>query len=164
MSTQWHVLFYAAVTEHGSPATEALAEVLLTKEPQQGDVLLIRRHGPPGAADAAARTLRHLWPLVVHEALIELKSPSRPPRAGDLIKLIGYGAQLHRLRLHEIGAFENLLLCLVATTTTAALQQEVQALGAIVSQVAPGYKLLAPRPYAILLVDLADVVAAEADE
>ncbi len=163
--TQWHVLFYAAVREHGSRAMEALAEVLLSKEPQQGDLLLIRRRDIPGEeADAAARTLRSFWPLVPREALVEYKSPSRPPRPGDLAKLIGYGGQLHHLRLREIGAFANLLLCLVVTDPPAGLLQEIEALGAPATRVAPGYLLVETRPYRILVVNLSSVVEAEGDE
>jgi hypothetical protein len=163
--TQWHVLFYAAVREHGSRATEALAEVLLSKEPQQGDILLIRRRDVPGEeADAAARTLKSLWRLVPREALIEYKSPSRPPRPGDLAKLIGYGGQVHHLRLREIGAFANLLLVLVVTELSPTLLQEMADLGAPAAPVASGYLLVETRPYRILIVDLSAVVESEGDE
>ena len=163
--TQWHVLFYSAVREHGSRATEALAEMLLSKEPQQADMLLIRRRDVPREeADAAARTLRSLWPLIQREALVEYKSPSRPPRLGDLAKLIGYGGQLHHLRRREIGRFANLLLCLVVTRPPPALLQEIEETDAPTTQVAPGYLLLETRPYRILIVDLSAVVEAEGDE
>ena len=163
--TQWHVLFYAALTELGSPGMEALAEVLLSREPQQGDTLLIRRRDIPSEeADAQARTLKGLWRLVTREALIEYKSPSRPPRPGDLAKLFGYGGQLHHLRQREIGTFRNLLLCLVATELPASLTAEIGELGAPFSLLSPGYLMVETRPYRLLVVDLSAVVETEADE
>lgn len=100
----------------------------------------------------------------MREALIEYKSPSRPPRPGDLAKLIGYGGQVHHLRLGEIGTFSNLLLCLVVTEPLPALLREIQELCAPTAQVAPGYLLVETRPYRILIVDLSAVVEAEKDE
>lgn len=119
---------------------------------------------PPSGSTARARTLKSLWRLVPREALIEYKSPSRPPRPGDLAKLFGYGAQIHHLRLREIGAFQNLLVCLVATELSTALAQEIAALGAETARVAPGYLLVETRPCRLLIVDLSAVVESEEDE
>lgn len=166
--TQWHVLFYAAMKEHGSPGTEALAEVLLSKDPQRGDFLVLRKRQLRDAraphTDAEARTLRHLWRFVRREVLIEYKSPSRPPRARDLAKLIGYGGQLHTLRHREIGSYRNLLLCLVVTRVTAPFRKALEAMKAPMTVAAPGYLLVETRPYRILVVDLSRVVEDDGDQ
>jgi len=161
--TQWHVLFYAALREHGPRSVEVLAEVVLSAEPQVADVLLIRRTEAeePGAEP---HTLRLLWVLLVREMLVEYKSPSRPPRAYDIAKLFGYAGQLHALRGREIGPFSNLLLCMVVTAINGALRADLQELGAPLSRLAPGYYLVETRPYRLLVVDLSEVVAAEKDE
>ena len=161
--TQWHVLFYAALKEHGPRSVEVLAEVVLSAEPQVADVLLIRRTEAedPGAEP---HTLRRLWVLLVREMLVEYKSPSRPPRAHDLAKLFGYAGQLHALRGREIGPFSNLLICMVVTAINAPLRSDLQELGAPLSRLAPGYYLVETRPYRLLVVDLSEVVAAEKDE
>jgi hypothetical protein len=166
--TQWHVLFYAALQEHGSPGTEALAEVLLSKDPQRGDILLLRKRDVPGAdvpgLDAQARTLKAFWQLVEREVLIEYKSPSRPPRSRDLARLVGYGGQTHHLRHREIGPFDNLLLCLVVTSLTAPFRKVLGTMKAAMKTVAPGYLLVETRPYRLLVIDLSEVVQAGGDE
>ena len=161
--TQWHVLFYAALKEHGPRSVEVLAEVLLSAEPQLADVVLIRRTEAeePGAEP---HTLRRLWLLLVREMLIEYKSPSRPPRPYDVAKLFGYGGQLHALRSREIGPFDNLLLCMVVTAINGALRSDLQGLRAEPTELAPGYYLVETKPYRLLVVDLSEVVEAEKDE
>ena len=161
--TQWHVLFYAALEEHGPRSVEVLAEVLLSAEPQLADIVLIRRTEAeePGAEP---HTLRRLWLLLVREMLVEYKSPSRPPRPYDIAKLFGYGGQLHALRSREIGPFDNLLLCMVVTAINGALRSDLQGLRAEPTELAPGYYLVETKPYRLLVVDLSEVVEAEKDE
>jgi hypothetical protein len=161
--TQWHVLFYAALKEHGPPSAEVLAEVPLSSEPLRADILLIRRKEATGP-DPDPRTLRALWPYLVREMLIEYKSPSRPPRPYDVAKLLGYGGQLHALRGREIGPFRNLLLGMVVTSLNGALLGDLWGLGAPIVGVAPGYHMVETRPYRLLVVDLSVVVRAEKDE
>jgi hypothetical protein len=161
--TQWHVLFYPALAEHGSRSAEVLAEVLLSAEPQRADILLIRRKDGDAPGDEP-RTLRGLWLLLVRQMLVEYKSPSRPPRPYDVAKLLGYGGQLHALRKHEIGAFGNLLLCLVVTAINGALLGDLWTVGAPIEGLSPGYYLVETRPYRLVVVDLSEVVRAEKDE
>lgn len=163
--TQQGESFRAALQDHGSRTTEILTDFILPDEPERADLLLIRRGD--ARADTEARTLRGLWQFVTRVALVEFKPPNRPAQAGDLAKLLGHGAALHHLRWREIGAFQDLLLCLVVTTVTAALRQEIEELrstGATLSLPAPGYTLADTRPYRILIVDLSVVVQAEDDE
>jgi hypothetical protein len=161
--TQWHVLFYAALKEHGPPSAEVLAEVSLSTEPLRADILLIRRKDAT-RPDPDPRTLRALWPYLVREMLIEYKSPSRPPRPYDVAKLIGYGGQLHALRGREIGPFRHLLLGMVVTSLNGALLGDLWGIGAPIQKVAPGYHMVETRPYRLLIVDLSEVVRAEKDE
>src|SRR3712207_5683684 len=92
--TAWHVGFTNLVVERGPPAIDVWPEVQLSIEPQRADLLLLRRTGEP-RRDHEARVLRRLWPLLGTDTLVEFKSPARPPRKGDLLRLLAYGAVYH---------------------------------------------------------------------
>ncbi len=161
--TAWHVLFVASLAERGAPGFDVLPEQHLSNDPLRADVVIVRRR--TGAhLDAKAETLRTLWPLVRHTAVIEFKSPSRPPRPGDVAKLFGYGGQYHALRFAEVGHALHLLLVLVVARITPTVKDELRALRLQPRSIAPGYHRAAGRPYDVLLVDLSALVHADKDE
>ncbi len=161
--TAWHFLFVASLAEHGAPGFDVLPELPLSHEPLRADVVVVRRR--TGAhLDAKAGTLRALWPLVRHTAVIEFKSPSRPPRPGDVTKLFGYGGQYHALRFAEVGSALNLVLVLVVPRVTTTVRDELRALRLRLRPIAPGYFRAAGRPYDVLVVDLSAVVLANKEE
>src|SRR4029079_689838 len=73
-------------------------------EPPRADMLLVRRVGEP-PRDDEAKVLRRLWPWVRTDTILEYRSPTRPPRKGDLLMLAAYGALYHAAqdRLHPLG-------------------------------------------------------------
>jgi hypothetical protein len=125
--TAWHVWFAIFVKETAPPDAEVRFEVVLTTEPQRGDLLLLRR-GELRSGEAKA--LRGLWPLLRGDTILEYKSFAWPPRPGDLARLQGYGAQYFAA---EIGkrAFElaELSLVLVVAKRTPTLEQELTRMG-----------------------------------
>jgi len=87
----WHVGFERNLRRRGPACIEIRAEVPLSEEPLRLDYLLVRKRLQDGeVADDRAETLRRLWPLLPKVALVELKSPGRPYRMGNLQKLWGY--------------------------------------------------------------------------
>jgi hypothetical protein len=63
--------------------------VTLAAEPQRADLLLLRR----GAAATPDDGTVLRGPRLGFDSLVEFKSRGRPLRRGDLIRLLGYGAQ-----------------------------------------------------------------------
>jgi hypothetical protein len=161
--TAWHVLFVAGLSEHHPPGFDVLPEQLLSNEPLRADLVLVRRREGP-YNDAAAGTLRRLWPLIGRMALVEFKSPGRPLRPGELAKLFGYGGQYHALHFDEVDTSEELLLVLVVALITPTLTEELRRLRLRTVPIAPGYLRAEARPYTLLVVDLSAVVEADGDE
>ena len=85
----WHEGFYELLHERGAKGFEQLVEHMLSKRPRRADMLLIRRAGTDATG---ARVLRGLWPLLGEVTLLEVKSPSRGFRRGDLLRVVSYGA------------------------------------------------------------------------
>jgi hypothetical protein len=161
--TAWHVLFVAALAENAPPGVDVIPEVLLSKEPLRADIAILRRKDAP-RADEQAGTLRGLWPQIERECVVEFKSATRPVRAGDLAKLIGYGGQYHWLRYGEIGGAGHLLLCLVVPQLSDALTGDFASMRLELATLGGGYHRASGRPYDVLVVDLSAVVREERDE
>src|SRR5262245_30544985 len=68
--TPWHVYFAIFLKEHAPPDIQLKFELILTTEPQRGDLLLLRR-GDAGHRDHEAQAFRGLWPLLRTETLVE---------------------------------------------------------------------------------------------
>jgi hypothetical protein len=160
--TAWHVGFAIFVKETAPPDTEVRFEVVLTTEPQRGDLLLLRRGE---LRSGAAKALRGLWPLLRGDTILEYKSFAWPLRAGDLARLQGYGAQYYAA---EIGqrAFDlgELSLVLVVAKRTPTLTEELERMGWTMTEISPGYARITGSGYAMYLVVLAEVAKAEQDE
>jgi hypothetical protein len=160
--TAWHVWFAIFVKETAPPDTEVRFEVVLTAEPQRGDLLLVRR-GELRSGEAKA--LRGLWPLLRGDTILEYKSFAWPLRPGDLARLQGYGAQYFAA---EIGkrAFElaELSLVLVVAKRTPTLTAELARMGWTMTAISTGYARIVGSGYAVYLVVLAEVAQAEKDE
>ena len=88
--TAWHLLAATFLDERRPSRVQIEPEVLLSKQPQRTDFLLLRKEeGPVDDATAFVR----LWELMGPLALVEYKSRSRPPRPGVFHQLFGYGHQ-----------------------------------------------------------------------
>src|SRR5262249_39224011 len=108
---------------------------------------------------------RGLWPLVRTHTLVEYKSLAWPLRAGDLARLLGYGAQYHAARLEE-GPFKltDLSLVLVVPTRTPTLKAEIERMGWTMTPLGQGYARITGSGYAFYLVVIKEVSQAEQDE
>ena len=159
--TVYHFFFTAYVRERCPPGFAVVPEVVLTKEPQRADLLVLRRRR---AQPDAGRSLRRLWPLLSRETLLEYKSPGRPPRAGDWVKLLGYAAQWHASRVASIGRARNLSLVLAAPALTRTLVTEAKRMGWRLEALGKGYHRVHGAIYPSFLVLLDEVAADERDD
>ena len=160
--TAWHVMFVALLEERAPPGVDVRSEVPLTNEPQRADLLLLRRAGA-SRADDRARVLRGLWPVLSTDTLVEFKSPSRPYRRGDLVRLLGYGAQYHAGRFERL-CREDLALVLVVVAITPTLRQDIAQMDIALEPRARGYWGTSGWAYPTHVVELDEVADAEQDE
>jgi hypothetical protein len=158
--TVWHVLFAALLRERRAPGFDVHAEVALSTEPQRADLLLLRQRAPTPPGEGAV--LRGLWPRLGSDSLVEFKSPTRPLRRGDLIRLLGYGAQYHA---REVARLERraLSLVLIVPTLSPTLGDELARLGWRLGRGRGGYAPVEGGPYPSWLVRLDEVGASEGD-
>ena len=159
--TAWHVVFAALLKERAPPDVEVRAEVPLGSEPQRADLLLLRRAGGPRGSGSV---LAGLWPLFDLDALVEFKSTTRGFRRGDLVRLLGYGAQWHVAQLERLEARGSLTLVLVLAGLGAALEADLERLGWTLVPLADGYARVEGGPYPVYVVDIDAVAAAEHDD
>jgi hypothetical protein len=162
--TPWHVYFAIFLKENAPPDIQVKFEIILTTEPQRGDLLLLRR-GDAGHRDGEARTLLGLWPLLRTDTLIEYKSLAWPLRKGDLARLQGYGAQYFAACVEE-GPFElaNLSLVLVVPARTPTLANEIIRMGWTLKPLRKGYARIEGSGYALYLAVIEEVSEDEQDE
>lgn len=158
--TAWHPPFAALIAERAPPGVRVEAEVTLTVEPQRADLLVVHEEG---ARLDEGTVLRGLWPMLAPHSLFELKSVARPPRDGDLLRLLGYGVQYHTRAIDEIGGADGLALVMITAATTKALHRDCGRLGWNVEKLGGGYYQLAEAPYRCFLVLIDEVAASERD-
>lgn len=159
--TAWHVVFAALVKERAPPDVEVRAEVQLGAEPQRVDLLLLRKAGDRHQFGAV---LEGLWPLFTTDALVEFKSVARPFRRGDLVRLLGYGAQYHVGEIDRLTARESLTLVLVLSRPVDQLASDLARLGWHITPLGGGYARVLGCPYPLLVIDVDAVASAEHDD
>lgn len=160
--TVWHAFFAALLLERRSPDFDVLVEVPLSSEPQRVDVLLVRKRRP-NTPPAAGKVLRGLWPRLGSDSLVEFKSAARPLRRGDLIRLLGYGAQYHARHVARLTRGEPALV-LVVPRLSPTLHGELGRLGFRLGAGEGGYWPIEGGPYRGWVVSLEQVGRAERDE
>jgi hypothetical protein len=159
--TVWHNLFAALLLERRSPDFDVVADVPLSFEPQRADLLLVRKRRAGGRL-APGAVLRDLWPKLRAYTLVEFKSAARPLRTGDLIRLLGYGAQYHarhaaRLKRGDLG------LVLVVAQHTPTLDADLGRLGWRLGAGEGGYVPIEGGPYPAWVVVLDQVRQGEGE-
>jgi hypothetical protein len=103
----WHLAFVNLIQRRAPPSFEVQSEVRLTIEPQRADILLLRRIGAE-RRDDEARVLRMLWARLGLVTVLEYKSPIDSAfRAGDLLRLVGYGVLYNTAHLDELPERED---------------------------------------------------------
>jgi hypothetical protein len=160
--TAWHVNFVALVREGAPPGVEVRAEVQLTVEPQRADLLLLRRAGEM-RRDNEARVLRGLWPRLGDDSLVEFKSLARPFRAGDFLRLLGYGVQYHVTQIERLRP-SSITLVLIVPSLTPALLSEIEWLGLTLTPLGDGYARVEGMMYPSYVVVIDEVAVAERDD
>jgi hypothetical protein len=162
--TVWHAHFVMLLEERRPSGLELVPEVVLTSEPQKADLLLIRV--APNYAPSTARVLRGLWGQLSELTLLEYKSPSRPLRPGDWIRLLGYGAQYHAKHVTRLDGGAELTLVLIVPTLTPTVRAEAGRLKGTIERLEGaglGYYRVTARPYRCLLVVLDEVAEEDRD-
>ncbi len=159
--TAYHVLFAQLLQERAPKNFTLSFDVKLTNEPQRADVIVVRKD--PAAAVGEALTLVLLWPLLLWDAIIEFKSPTRPVRRGDLRRLLGYAAQYHAREAERLDASSKLVLVLVVAAWTPTLDEELRVFGWVVEPMGSGYYRVSAQPYALYVAVVDEVSKAEND-
>jgi len=162
--TAWHLGFVNLIEKRGPPGIDVRAEVPLAVEPPRADMLLVRRVGEP-RRDGEAKVLRRLWPWLRTDTIIEYKSPSRPPRKGDLLKLAAYGALYHaaQARLDRLDDPKDLTLVMVVASLTPTLLDEIERMGWTLVLLGDGYGRIDGGVYVTYIVITDEVAPAERD-
>jgi hypothetical protein len=126
---------------------------------------LLRRIGQR-RRDGEARVLRGLWLLLGTDTIVEFKSPARPPRKGDLLRLMAYGALYHatQTQLDRLEDPRDLTLVLVVASVSSALREEIRRMGWTVTPLGDGYGRIDGGVYATYLVITDEVAPAERDD
>ncbi len=156
------MFFAALLLERRSPDFDVLVDVPLSFEPQRADLLLLRKRRAQSPL-APGSVLRTLWPKLRAHTLVEFKSAARPLRGGDLIRLLGYGAQYHARQVRRIGQGE-LGLVLVVARRSRALGDELRRLDWRLGEAEGGYVPLEGGPYPGWVVELDEVRRVEGEE
>lgn len=159
----WHLSFAQHLRERKPSNFEVFTDIALSTEPQEADILLLRRDddSPP---KQAAQTLLGLWPMLSKHNIVEFKSPTRGFRSSDLIRLYGYGPQYHKLVLQDVGAASQLTLVLVVPNINQALQKELAIMSFEHTSIGTGYGRIDGGAYTIYLVCTDEVSEAERDD
>jgi hypothetical protein len=158
--TVWHPAFAALIRERCPSDLDVDVEIALSLEPQRADLVVVRRRR---SRRDDGRVLRRLWPMLSNHAIIEYKSVSRPPRAGDAARLLGYGAQYHAGRTDAIGRAPNLSLVLITAAMTPALERDLDRMGWRADDLGDGYLRVRGTCYPAFIVLLDDAAEAERD-
>lgn len=167
----WHRGFGDLLIERGSPAVRVVAEWVFPVQMRRADFLLIRREGIR-ERDREARSLRALWPRLGDVTVVELKSPGRPFRASELIRLLAYGALYHehsyrdaeRDGRREIAGPHALTLLLIVPRSTPSLLAEIAHMGWRLEPLEPGYARILGVIYTTYVVFTNELAEAEDDD
>ncbi|MCU0684223.1 MAG: hypothetical protein MUF34_18610 [Polyangiaceae bacterium] len=141
--------------ERRSPDFDVLTDVPLAHEPQRADLVLLRKR-QARKRPARGAVLRELWPKLGSDTLVEFKSAARPLRRGDLVRLLGYGAQYHVQHVRRLDR-QELGLVLVVPGRSRTLDDELARLGWKLGRSDGGYARLQGEPYAGWVVFLDEV-------
>jgi hypothetical protein len=162
--TFWHLAFAEMMHERAAPGFEVVPEVWLTLAPQVADLVLLRKRAlPRRQPPEQGPVLRGLWPRLGTDTIVEFKSRTKPLRPGELVGLLGYGAQYHRKHLTRL-AREQLTLVLVVARASPTLTDDVAALGWTQGPTEQGYAPLVGGPYPAWVAFLDQVACAERDD
>lgn len=160
----WHLPF-ASLLRYVAPASfDVFAEVLLSIEPSRADILLLRR-GKMTTTKRGGRLLKRLWPLLGRYTILEYKSPVRSSfRKGDLIRLVGYGAQYHSRHLKNLVNSDELTLVLVVASLTPTLLGEIERMRWTLEPLCKGYARVKGVMYVCYVVIINDVCQEERND
>jgi hypothetical protein len=161
--TPWHIYFALMVQETTPPDVEVRIEIILTKEPQRGDLLLLRSVSAPRRDDAAG-AFRELWPRLRTDTIVEFKSLSHPLAPGDLARLQGYGAQYFADNVKRPLELEDLTLVLVVPRRTPMLVNELHRMRWKAEPLGGGYERLHGSGYPIYVAVIDEVAEAEQND
>ena len=153
----FHPLLADLLEERGPGQIHITSELQLTRGALFADIVVMRRGE---ASTEKPRVLLGLWDWIAHWAVLELKTPSRPLRAGELRKLYAYGVWLSHLRHNEIPRVDDIVVILLVPTRTPTLDDELASMSMqMVAQGTGYYELRGPSSqlgYVVLLTEAAD--------
>ncbi|MEZ4296281.1 MAG: hypothetical protein R3B70_15020 [Polyangiaceae bacterium] len=180
----WHVGFERNLRRRGPRSIEIRSEVPLSDEPLRLDYLLLRKRLATGeTTDDSAETLKRLWPLLPKVSIVELKSPTRGYRSGNLQRLWGYvhiyfaaQQELPRRRADgspvpagsagapDVLASHELCAVLVVPHRTPSLLRDVEELRLRWEDLGDGYYRADGGSFALYVVEIDVVGPAEGDD
>jgi len=155
--TEWHPPFGALLEERRPRWITVALEVVLQRQSQRVDVMLLRRVRGRHDPDDQGRVLRSLWKHVSHVGLLEFKSTSRLFARGDLYRLVALG--WHWLSRNPKRSPDDVVLLLVVPALTRRLHDELAPCDATLTTAEPGYHLATVRGGMRLVIAELDVVA-----
>ncbi len=161
--TAWHVIFTALLKERAPPGIDVIPEFVLSSEPQRADLLLLRREDV-ARQDERAKVLRGLWPRLSNDTLVEFKSATRPPRPGDWLRLLAYGAQYHVSEFARVPSASDLTLVLIVASLTPTLHAEAETMGWRLEDLGGGYWQSLGMVYPSYVVVIDEVAKTERDD
>ena len=153
------------------PDIEVHAEVQFSTQPNQPDLLLLRRSADH-RHDHEAQVLRGLWQHIDRAALVEFKSPVGRFRRNGLLRLCVYGTLFHMEerdrhatgKVHSLERPEQLTLVLVVPSINKPLREELDEMGWRCEPLGSGYARIVGPVYNTILVVTDEVSIAERDE
>ena len=160
--TAWHVLFAILLRQRGPRRVEVRSEVPLSAEPLRADYLLLLAEAL--ANDVPARTLKRLWEHITKDAIVELKSVSRPYRSRNLDRLLAYLHLYFADQAARLKQRSDLVGVLVVPVRSPSLDADVAALGLSWKDLGGGYAELTGGPFALYVIEIDVVAESENDD
>ncbi len=160
--TAYHVTLEQLLADRKPSDFEIEAELKVGIGPPRADYLLFHRLNA-ARPRRHARILRRLWHLLPLFAVVEYKSPTRPLRRGEWIRLIGVSCLFHA-RTRAVRHRGDLAAVLLVARLTPTVDAELQSMGYSRVSLGGGYYRVRGAPYEALVVAADEVAEVERDE
>jgi hypothetical protein len=157
----YHAIARWLFDEYLPKTLEAFPEHPLWGGPLLIDFLIRRRPSQVGG-DGLTSVLPLLWPLLPRLTALEVKSPSRNVRFGNVQKLLVQCAALASQEGRALTSPLDVAMALIVPSFGDALRDELSMLGWACTPVAPGHYRADSQPYPLFIVAVDEVVQAGA--
>mgnify|MGYP006286009757 FL=1 len=155
--TLYHLWFGQLAAERVPTGGSVETEPRISEGPLRADYLLLRKARPANDAGIFVR----LWQLIPRHALIEYKSPGRPPGPDVLDQLLAYAHQLRRARWPAMGDAGDLAVVLVTASITPSVRVALGSLGMQLCATEGAYTEVRGSLFPMWVVSLDDLAGEE---